>query len=109
MKKMKLLKVLIVALTLTFTTVSLSTLSAESSTNQATLKVEGLYCSLCGVTVSKALKRLGGVEKVNMEGDIAHINYIEGKVKIEDMVKAVGKAGFKAVPLKDRNKGEVLY
>ncbi|HWP90656.1 MAG TPA: heavy-metal-associated domain-containing protein [Thermodesulfobacteriota bacterium] len=106
---MKSLKVLVVALTLIFTTFNLSTLSAENSTKQATLKIGGIYCSLCGVTVSKALKRLGGVEKVNMEGDIAHINYIEGKVKIEDMVKAVGKAGFKAVPLKDRNKGEVLY
>jgi len=100
---MKLLKVLVVALTLIFTTVSLSTLSAENSTKQATFKVEGLYCSLCGVAVSKALKRLDGIEEVNMDGDIAYINYVEGKVEIKDMVKAVEKAGFKAVPL---NEGE---
>jgi Cu+-exporting ATPase len=100
---MKSLKVLVVALTLIFTIFSLSTLSAENNTKHATLKIEGIYCSLCGVTVSKALKRLDGVEEVNIDGNIAYISYIEGKVKTDDMVKAVEKAGFRAIPL---NKGE---
>ncbi len=101
---MKSLKVLVVALTLIFRTFNLSTLSAKNSTKQATLKIGGIYCSLCGITVSKALKRLDGVEKVNMDGYIAYVNYAEDKVKIEDMVKAVERAGFKAFPL-DEGKG----
>lgn len=63
-----------------------------------TLNVEGMYCGGCAVSVRIALKKLDGVQdaKVDVKKAQAVVDYVEGKVTVEQMVQAVEKVGYKA-------------
>lgn len=63
-----------------------------------TLNVEGMYCGGCAVSVRVALKKLEGVQdaKVDAKKAQAVVDYVEGKVTVEQMVQAVEKVGYKA-------------
>jgi copper chaperone len=63
------------------------------------LKVEGMTCSHCEMTVRKALLDVKGVKEasVSHERDIAEVKYKSGKVSVEDLVNAVNASGYKAI------------
>ncbi len=67
---------------------------------KATLKVEGMTCAACSARVEKVLNKLDGVDKatVNLMAKKAIIEYDPDKVKIEDFIATIEKAGF-SVPL----------
>ncbi len=62
-----------------------------------TLKVEGMTCSHCEMTVSKALRSVSGVKDVDVshEKDSAEITVKKGKVKLEKLIEAVESVGYK--------------
>lgn len=62
------------------------------------LLIEGMTCAACSARVEKALSRLGGVIKanVNLSTNKAIIEYPSGAIEEEILVKAVEKAGYKA-------------
>ncbi len=62
------------------------------------LKVEGMTCNHCEMTVSKALRSVSGVKDVEVshKTNSAKINVKKGKVKIEKLIKAIESAGYKA-------------
>ena len=64
-----------------------------------TLNVTGMTCGHCQMSVAKALKEVSGVKsaEVNLETNTAVIEYKSGKVTPEEMIKAIEKAGYKAV------------
>lgn len=64
-----------------------------------TLKIEGMTCAACAKAVERVTKKLDGVvdSSVNLATEKLNINYDETKVSIEDIQKAVEKAGYKAI------------
>ena len=62
------------------------------------LKVEGMSCSLCPITVRKALQRVPGVleARVEFEAGRAHARYDPDKATPAALAKAVTDAGFPA-------------
>lgn len=75
---------------------------AFAASQSAVLDVQNMTCSLCGVTVKKALQKLPGVEdaKIDYETKTATVKYDSAKVNIASMVKATTDAGFPSTPHK---------
>ena len=63
------------------------------------LKIEGMTCAACAKAVERAAKKLDGVEEasVNLATEKLSISFDESKVSVDDIQKAVEKAGYKAV------------
>jgi len=61
-------------------------------------KIEGMTCAACAKAVERATKKLDGVEEssVNLATEKMNISFDEEKVTVEDIQKAVEKAGYKA-------------
>ncbi|MDA8215425.1 MAG: heavy metal-associated domain-containing protein [Nitrospiraceae bacterium] len=84
---------------LLFYTVSMNNVwSSEGAARQVTLKVDGMSCSACVTTIKMALKRLPGVVNadVSYKEKKATVSYHEGKVTLEQMIKAIEDAGYYA-------------
>lgn len=64
-----------------------------------TLKIEGMTCAACAKAVERASKKLDGVENagVNLATEKLDIDFDENKVTVDDIQKAVEKAGYKAI------------
>lgn len=77
-----------------------STLAAEARArlSTATLRVEGMTCASCSVTIQAALEELDGVEdaRVEVEARRAVISYDAAKVTPEQLVEAVKQLGYEA-------------
>ena len=99
---------LAVALAIALTAFNSSISSSEEGTNtqEVTLKVEGMTCGTCPLTIKAALKRLDGVVNANVsyEDKEAKVSYEEGKVTVDEIVKTIENAGFKAIPLDKEGK-----
>jgi copper chaperone len=63
---------------------------------QAVINVEGMTCGGCVASVTKAIKRLEGVEQANvsLEGKIASVIYDTSKTSESDIRQAVRDAGY---------------
>jgi copper chaperone CopZ len=71
----------------------------ETSVNaECTLKVDGMTCDACVKAVEKALKSVAGVHdaQVFLNEGKAVVKYEDKKTKIDDLIKAIEQAGFKA-------------
>ena len=64
----------------------------------AVLDVPGMFCSLCPITVKKALERVPGVvhAKADLATKRAEATYDPDKTSPEALAKAVSEAGFPA-------------
>lgn len=64
------------------------------------LRAEGFSCPSCVNKIEKQVGRLDGVENVKVHFASARIviRHDVGKVSVDDLVAAVGKAGYKAKP-----------
>ncbi len=64
------------------------------------LDVPGMFCSLCPVTVKKALERVPGVieASADLATKSAEAKYDPDKVSPETLARAVTNAGFRATP-----------
>ena len=63
----------------------------------ATMRIDGLTCSMCSNSVDKAIKKLDFVENVqmNLNSNIAEVVFREGiKVDIKRLAQAVKDAGY---------------
>lgn len=76
----------------------------ENGVKQVTLKIEGMTCPSCPAMVKTALKRLDGVNQVDVsyKEAKAYIHYQDEKVTVEDMIKAIEGIGMKASPYTER-------
>ena len=63
-----------------------------------TLKVEGMTCSHCEMTVRKAILNVKGVKEASAshENNSVEVKIKAGKVSMDDLVNAVEAAGYKA-------------
>lgn len=60
--------------------------------------IEGMHCGSCAVGIEMFLANTEGVSsaKVFLEEKKAEVEYDETKVNDEQIIKAIGEAGFKA-------------
>ena len=65
---------------------------------KTTLSVEGMTCAACSSRVEKVLSKLEGVNSasVNLMAKKATIDYDEAKLNVDDFIRTIEKAGFKA-------------
>lgn len=64
-----------------------------------TLKIGGMHCAACSRAVERALKKTDGIEEanVNIATEKAVFNYDEKKIKYDDIVNVVVKAGYQVL------------
>lgn len=60
------------------------------------LKIEGMSCNHCKMAVEKALQKVAGVAKAEVDLNKKEA-VVEGSVDRAELVKAVDDAGFKVV------------
>lgn len=82
-----------------FTAIAAAALFATpvfAATQTATLKVPGMTCSACPITVKKALSKVDGVEKVDVsfEKKEAVVTFDDAKTNEKALVKAATDAGY---------------
>ncbi len=72
----------------------------EAAERSVTLDVPGMYCEMCPVTVSKALKKVNGVERVkaSYETKQAVVTFDDDKTSVEALQKATANAGYPSTP-----------
>ena len=64
------------------------------------LKISGMTCATCAVTIEKSLQGVEGVQKadVNLGLERVVVEYDPKKAKLADLEKAVADAGYEVVP-----------
>lgn len=76
--------------------ISLPAFAFAATPQTAVLDVQNMTCSMCSITIHKALERLPGVieAKVDYDHKTATVKYDADKTKPSDLVKATTNAGF---------------
>ncbi len=69
---------------------------AGAATKTVTLSVPGMTCAACPITVRKALSKVSGVEKteVNFEKKEAVVTFDDTKTNVQVLTKATKDAGY---------------
>ncbi|MDY6968233.1 MAG: heavy metal translocating P-type ATPase, partial [Spirochaetota bacterium] len=83
-------------------------------TSKIELSISGMTCANCAMTIERTLnKKIPGIIKasVNFANEKAFIEYIPSETNINNIIKAIEKAGYGAVPLKegDLEEGDVEF
>ena len=81
-----------------FALLALSLPAVAGEPKLAILDVSGMSCSLCPITVRKALERVSGVldAKADLASKSGQVKYDPDKVSADALAKAVSDAGFPA-------------
>lgn len=71
-------------------------LPAQAAPKTVTLSVPGMTCAACPITVKKALNKVEGVEKieVNFEKKEAVVTFDDAKTKVKALLEATKNAGY---------------
>lgn len=79
---------------------SVLTTSAWAATQTVTLSVPGMDCPVCPITVKKALTKIDGVTRaeVNFDQRQATVTYDDAKTSVEALTKATANAGYPSTP-----------
>lgn len=69
---------------------------AWAATQTVTLSVTGMTCAACPITIKKALNKVEGVEKIeiNLEKKEALITFDDAKTTVEALLEATKNAGY---------------
>jgi Cu+-exporting ATPase len=72
---------------------------AEPEKKKAELKISGMHCATCAITVEESLAQIKDVStvQVNFGTDTAHVEFDPTKVSLSEMEKAVKDAGYDVV------------
>ena len=76
--------------------------AAHAATSPAaktvTIPAEGMSCGACAARVKQTLKKIAGVQdvQVNLERRNIQVRYLEGQVSFERLVAAINQLGYKA-------------
>lgn len=100
---------LVLVLAIALTGFNTSTQSSEESirTQEITLKVDGMTCKMCPLTIKTVLKKLDGVvdAEVSYKDKEVKVVYEEGEVTVDEIVKAIENAGNYKVILPNDKEG----
>lgn len=66
---------------------------------EVTIPIGGMTCASCAAAVEKEIKKLEGIEEINVNfaTEKANIKYNPYKIRISELKAAIGKAGYKAL------------
>lgn len=83
---------------LTAAVASLPLAALAAAPQTVTLKVQNMTCSVCPITVRKALEKVQGVAsvKVNLDVKTATVTFDPDKANADALIKATGEAGYPA-------------
>ncbi len=100
---------LVVLLAVIFTNFNASIALSEeiASAKEVTLKVDGMTCGMCSLTIKTALKKLDGVAgaEVSYKDKEAKVWYEESEVTVDEIIKAIENAGdYKATTIDKETK-----
>jgi len=72
---------------------------AEPEKKKAELKITGMHCATCAVSIEESLSKINSVEsaQVNFGTDSAHVEFDPKKVSLGEIEKAVKEAGYDVV------------
>jgi mercuric ion binding protein len=67
-----------------------------AATQTVTLSVPGMTCATCPITVKKALTKVSGVSKVdvNLDRREARVTFDDAKASVESLTRATQDAGY---------------
>lgn len=62
------------------------------------VRVDGMICMVCAGSVKNALKDVHGVQntEVNLEKHSATVEYENGKVSMDELIRVINRLGYKA-------------
>ena len=77
---------------------------AWATTKTVTLSVPGMNCATCPITVKKALGKVDGVTKteVNLEKRAAVVTFDDTRTNLEALTRATGDAGYPSTLAEDK-------
>ena len=72
--------------------------TALAAVTTAKFKVTGMYCDACQTKIQHALSKTDGVQSatVDLNSGSATVSFDDAKVKPEQIIKIIEKAGYKA-------------
>jgi len=71
-----------------------------ASPKTVTLNVSGMTCAACPITVKKALEKVGGVSKIDVQYEKKQVvvTFDDAKTNTDALVKATTNAGYPSQP-----------
>lgn len=96
------MKATILILTFLFSGAYLFSQESNSTVKEVTINVPTIKCGSCVKTVTSALKKLDGIQIVNVDkkAKIAVIRFDQTKLKLADIEQAIAKSGYDANAMK---------
>ncbi|OGG03837.1 copper-translocating P-type ATPase [Candidatus Gottesmanbacteria bacterium RBG_16_37_8] len=87
--------------------VSPSVQPVKENKSRISLSLSGMHCSSCAGLIERSLKKVDGVTlaNVNFAAEKAMVDFDASRTKVDDLIKAVQKAGYRA-NLVDQNDTE---
>lgn len=75
---------------------ALASLASAQESKVATLHASKIYCEACAAVITKALRGVQGVSKVNVDVEKKEVmvQFDPAKASVEDLTAATGKKGF---------------
>jgi periplasmic mercuric ion binding protein len=79
------------------------TVPAWASPKTVTLNVSGMTCAACPITVKKALEKVSGVSKIEVQYEKKQVvvTFDDTKTNVDALVKTTTNAGYPSQPEKD--------
>lgn len=78
--------------------------SATATMKTVTLSVPGMNCATCPITVKKALGKVDGVTKteVNLEKRSAVVTFDDMRTNLDALTRATGDAGYPSTLIEEK-------
>ena len=85
-------------------TLAMLAVPAVAAMKTVTLSVPGMNCATCPITVKKALGKVDGVTRteVNLEKRAAVVTFDDSRTSLEALTRATGDAGYPSTLVEDR-------
>lgn len=65
--------------------------------NETTLKIEGMSCGHCALTVRKELESMKGLTVKNVKVGSAVVEFDDTQIKVDDIKSLLAKSGYDVV------------
>jgi mercuric transport protein len=78
--------------------------SAMAKDSTVQIRVSGMTCGACSVSVKRGLEKTKGVKSadVSVEKGLATVSYDDSQVNEQQLRDAINKTGFKAEPVQEK-------
>lgn len=86
-----------------FTIFAYSPFSVMAEEQIVTMNIEKMHCAMCPITVRKAMERVDGVQKVEVDYDskTAVVTFDDTRTTVTEVAQASTNVGYPATPARD--------